>query len=76
MRAYVSSLRRNTTTSPLHRYAAENGRFEDGWAIVPLKHVTYLRSLHPNTLTEQEQGAFTAPETLRFATARGNAPAP
>eukprot|EP01044_Picomonas_judraskeda_P022407 COSAG03_NODE_5568_length_1217_cov_1.874776_3_plen_30_part_01 len=27
--------------------------FEDGWAIVPLKHVTYLRSLHPNALTEQ-----------------------
>ena len=55
MRAYVSSLRCNTTTSPLHRYAAENGHFEDGWAIVPLKHVTYLRSLHPNALTEQEQ---------------------
>ena len=55
MRAYVSSVRRNTTTSPLHRYAAENGRFEDGWAIVPLKHVTFLRSLHPNALTEQEQ---------------------
>jgi len=55
MRWYISNLRTDHTTSPLHRFAQENGGFTDGWSIQPLKCVTFVAT---EQLREQEQASL------------------